>query len=81
MCRQPDGISVGEIESMSHSQLVAAVRALQEQMAETQRQLKGLEIRAGSGVTDASGTRSWAQVAGNKRRDERVVGVSIGRKT
>jgi hypothetical protein len=70
-----------EIESKSHSQLVAAIRALQEQMAEMQRQLKALEIRARGRVADTSGILSWAQVAGSKRHDERVIDILVRRKT
>jgi len=66
---------------MSHSQLVTVVKMLQKLMAETRRQLEELTSRVDSGAKGTGDIRSRAQVARGMRRDERVVDVSVGRKT
>jgi len=66
---------------MSQSQLVTVVKMLQKQMAEVRRQLEELTARVNGGLKGTGDTRSWAQVAGGKRYDERVIVVLVGRKT
>jgi len=79
--QQPDGISMGEVDSMSYSQLVMVVKMLQMQMAEAQRQLEELIARVNSRLKGTGDTRSWAQVARGKKYNERVIIVLVGYKT
>jgi hypothetical protein len=72
---------MGEVDSMSYSQLVSVVKMLQKQMADMRRQLEELTARINSGLKGIGDTRSWAQVARGKRRDERVVVILVGHKT
>jgi len=72
---------MGEVDSISQSQLVTVVKMLQKQMAEVRRQLEELIMRVSGRLKGTGNTRSWAQVARGKRRDKRVIVVPVSYKT